>query len=413
MGALHSLKCPRGGDLQKFERNNPHLAPHRPHVGVVGHTIDRCITCSRRDLHNHPPLGLVSRVQVVVNQDGKYDFQVILFSKEKGSITTIDDYLALCEQIAGKGGYKFCPGIDPNTYKTTYYDIIRYDPKSLRRTMHPVQRIDSCKCILWHKLAKNASIFEKDMDAVMCPACKRLRNDLDQRLKKMRSTNLQQKENRVQPSSHFPEKYLSPKSLKKKRQNMQQERSKLLKKYSHMEVSLNEDQHDQMCNVMENVAQIGAKELESALAEGDKHGVGPAIRAIWKNDLQNIKKEFDQDQKQNSEFTQSSRSLSPSLFLFLSHSISPSLLYTMSYTDLSLVVLNLTTLPLPIFIVIIATGNRRNRWSMVTIRLALAVYTRSPAAYDALKSFGLIQLPSRATLQAYTGAFRDDAGECN
>ena len=50
---------------------------------------------------------------------------------------------------------------------------------------------------------------------------------------------------------------------------------------------------------------IGAKELESALAEGDKHGVGPAIRAIWKNDLQNIKKEFDQDQKQNSEFTQS------------------------------------------------------------------------------------------------------------
>ena len=60
---------------------------------------------------------------------------------------------------------------------------------------------------------------------------------------------------------------------------------------------------------------------------------------------------------------------------------------------------------------VIATGNRRNRWSVVTIRLALAVFTRSPAAYDALKSFGLIQLPSRATLQAYTGAFRDDAGK--
>ena len=62
---------------------------------------------------------------------------------------------------------------------------------------------------------------------------------------------------------------------------------------------------------------------------------------------------------------------------------------------------------------IIATGNRRNSWSMVTIRLALAVYTRSPAAYDALKSFGLVQLPSRVTLQAYTGAFCDDVGECN
>ena len=35
---------------------------------------------------------------------------------------------------------------------------------------------------------------------------------------------------------------------------------------------------------------------------------------------------------------------------------------------------------------------------------SFGVYTRSPAAYNALKSFGLIQLPSRTTLQAYTGA---------
>ena len=83
---------------------------------------------------------------------------------------------------------------------------------------------------------------------------------------------------------------------------MKQERSKLLKKYSHMEVSLSKDQHDQMCNIMEKVAQVGAEELELSLTEGDKHGVGPAIRAIWKNDLQNIKKEFDQDQQQSGEF---------------------------------------------------------------------------------------------------------------
>lgn len=58
----------------------------------------------------------------------------------------------------------------------------------------------------------------------------------------------------------------------------------------------------------------------------------------------------------------------------------------------------------------VVTGSRGNHWSLVTIRLALAVYTRSPSAYNALKNFGLIQLPSQATLQAYTGAFRDDAG---
>ena len=42
--------------------------------------------------------------------------------------------------------------------------------------------------------------------------------------------------------------------------------------------------------------------------------------------------------------------------------------------------------------------------------LALAVYVRSPAAYEALKSFKVLQLPSRSTLQSYTGAFLHDPG---
>ena len=42
--------------------------------------------------------------------------------------------------------------------------------------------------------------------------------------------------------------------------------------------------------------------------------------------------------------------------------------------------------------------------------IALAVFVQSPAAYEALKSFNILQLPSRATLQAYTGAFLHEAG---
>ena len=42
--------------------------------------------------------------------------------------------------------------------------------------------------------------------------------------------------------------------------------------------------------------------------------------------------------------------------------------------------------------------------------LALAVYVRSPAAYEALKSFKVLQLPSRSRLQSYTGAFLHDPG---
>ena len=45
--------------------------------------------------------------------------------------------------------------------------------------------------------------------------------------------------------------------------------------------------------------------------------------------------------------------------------------------------------------------------------VALAVYVRSPAAYEALNSFNVLQLPSKSTLQSYTGAFLHDSGACN
>lgn len=73
------------------------------------------------------------------------------------------------------------------------------------------------------------------------------------------------------------------------------------------------------------------------------------------------------------------------------------------------------------------TGKRSNRWNVITIRMgkymyymqlefeyfatlkALAVFSHSPAAYEALKSFNILQLPSRATLQSYT-AFLHEQG---
>lgn len=43
---------------------------------------------------------------------------------------------------------------------------------------------------------------------------------------------------------------------------------------------------------------------------------------------------------------------------------------------------------------------------------ALAVFTRSPAAYEALKSFKLLQLPSVRTLKYYIDANLEGAGDC-
>eukprot|EP00794_Sanderia_malayensis_P001108 gene1108-455_t len=48
------------------------------------------------------------------------------------------------------------------------------------------------------------------------------------------------------------------------------------------------------------------------------------------------------------------------------------------------------------------TQSNGNRWSMITYRMALAIYIRSPAAYNALKSFQILQLPSTKSLQLFT-----------
>ena len=49
-------------------------------------------------------------------------------------------------------------------------------------------------------------------------------------------------------------------------------------------------------------------------------------------------------------------------------------------------------------------------WLTFSTIIALAVYIRSPAAYEALKSFNILQLPCRSTLQAYTGVFLHEPG---
>ena len=44
--------------------------------------------------------------------------------------------------------------------------------------------------------------------------------------------------------------------------------------------------------------------------------------------------------------------------------------------------------------------------------IALTVFTKSPAAYEALRSFKLLQLPSVRTLKHYIGANVEEAGDC-
>ena len=48
-----------------------------------------------------------------------------------------------------------------------------------------------------------------------------------------------------------------------------------------------------------------------------------------------------------------------------------------------------------------------SRYSVITYRVALAVFSRRPAAYEALKSFNILQLPSVSTMKTYMRANRE------
>ena len=45
--------------------------------------------------------------------------------------------------------------------------------------------------------------------------------------------------------------------------------------------------------------------------------------------------------------------------------------------------------------------------------VALAVYSRSPSAYEALQSFNILQLPGTTTLKSYTRSNKEAPGECS
>ena len=263
----------------------------------------RLLVVGCKTFHWNPPAGFLSRTRVLVHEDRSYFFQVLLKSKQVGEIETEKQFLSLCEMMANeKGEYKFCPGIEPAEDQTKYFDQIRYDIKNVRRSDHPFKRIDSINCQLYFKISKNASIIEKGLECVPCSACKRLIKDLNQRL--VLAVTSPERIKRQQSSSHCPMKYMSPTSQKKRKQNTQQERAKhliQLQKYSHTELTLDDDQHDELCKLMATIEERGTEEIEEILKEADNNGAGDAVREIWQMDKMRMKKEFDDDQGKNCE----------------------------------------------------------------------------------------------------------------
>ena len=81
---------------------------------------------------------------------------------------------------------------------------------------------------------------------------------------------------------------------------MQTERSKdkaLLSKYSKLDITLDDSQHDEMCKIVTELEDKLHDQLEEVHKEADGFGVASSIREVWLMDKQ--RNEFYRDQIKN------------------------------------------------------------------------------------------------------------------
>ena len=244
-----------------------------------------------------PPVGHISVARILIYEmetSYKYETQVLFTTINSGNIHTEKEFLEACCVISVKSGYKFCPGIDVQHYYEYFFAIIRYHVESCRVWEQPFKRVDSKNCLLWHKLPPKARLQERDESTVLCRGCKRLRSDLEHQRRRS-DVSQAKRAKRLLPSSSFKLKYLSPKSVAKRKQATQRERSrdKAAVAKANSDIVLEDDQSDEVDQIMQTIENEAANELEEVLQEM------PAGHSIWNEDKRSTKADFFKDQRQN------------------------------------------------------------------------------------------------------------------
>ena len=218
----------------------------------------------------------------------------------------VDDIKGLCEKLVDSK-MKVCPGISVEEYES-YKEVIRYDQKKVHITNDPFTRIASVKCLLWFPMPRNMD-KQKMTSKVVCTECATLKRNLRKATKRLSSVTPAVKVQHQQAESTFPLMYLSPTSLKTRKMNIKCQRIKerrMIKKYVPDKVILDDQQHQEMCQIHSSIEEIAGDELESLFVEGEQRGqhVGSTLRQVWESDKRSQHAasvmSFQEDQERNS-----------------------------------------------------------------------------------------------------------------
>ena len=281
-------------------------APKFPELHFCcGYALDdnkkKILIVTQRQLANHPPFGYVSRARITLQEDGKYEVHILMQNIENGVFQNESEVHELLQRYSKSSVYKFCPGIEWSYYLEHYHEVIKFDIKIVCRTPS-FQQIDSVNCKMWFELPLNASFTERNSTAVKCSACKRLCTDLDWQLKRTLSESPTKKIARQAASSKARVSYMSPFSQQKRKQNAAMERGihkRKLAKYENTEITLADEQHTQMCDVMSIIDGTVGDDLQKIFEEGEIHGVRSKLKEIWMTDKRQNLEQFQKDQANN------------------------------------------------------------------------------------------------------------------
>ena len=260
------------------------------------------LVVTQRHLAYHPPFGYISRARVTLHEDGSYKVHILMRELENSVAREESEFNELLKRFSANSTYKFCPGVEWSYYHERYFEAIRFDIKSVRHTEAPFNHIDSVNCKMWFELPLNASVAVKNSTEATCSACKRLLTDLEWQLKRSATESPSRKVKRQAASSRARLTYMSPASQLKRKQNASMERGidkRKLAKYENAEITLADEQHTQMCDVMNAIDGEATDELQKIFEEGESHGVGSKLKEIWTTDRRQRIEQFQQDQARN------------------------------------------------------------------------------------------------------------------
>ena len=319
----------------------------------------------------HDPLRLL------VAEDGQYKLLLYAKALEEGTVQSpiIHSSIPILEKLED-AQWIICPGVKAYS---SFTGSIGFDIKAAVEVSWPPDTAQHSECSICYTKSPTRK-------SQLCEKCTALKWQLSARKRVHDHLTPAQRKLRQQASSTVPFDILSPASKKAWLSNMRAEITKLRTLSQHSfdkleQVCINDKQNDELCELVKAIDSCdqGRQPLQGIFQEADEvgKGKGDLLKDIWERDISDMKG-FNQDQQRNGRSIIIIQNLQNGYFYQLKSDMHDPILYLSA-----------------------VTGRLSNLWATITIQLAWAIFSRSPAAYHAVRSMGLLQLPCDKTLRGY------------